>query len=44
MTERLSAGQMFPQTTITLPDERRMTLPDDLGDSYKVILFFRGSW
>lgn len=44
MVERLAAGQPFPTTTITLSDGSRMTLPDDMGDGYKMIIFFRGSW
>jgi hypothetical protein len=44
MVERLSAGQTLPATTIALSDGSSMTLPDDMGDGYKVILFFRGSW
>ena len=44
MVERLAAGQPFPATAITLSDGSGMTLPDGLGDGYKMILFFRGSW
>jgi hypothetical protein len=44
MVERLSAGQTLPATTIDLSDGSSMTLPDDMGDGYKVILLFRGSW
>ena len=44
MVERLAAGQPFPTTTINLSDDSRMTLPNDMGDGYKAILFYRGSW
>lgn len=44
MAERLSRGMAFPATAITLTDGSTMTLPDDMGDGYRVILFFRGSW
>ena len=44
MAEKLAAGDLFPATTITLSDGGTMTLPDDLGDGYKAILFYRGSW
>jgi hypothetical protein len=44
MSERLSAGQAFPSTAIQLGDGRQMTLPDDMEDGYKVVIFFRGHW
>ncbi|MDP6708379.1 MAG: hypothetical protein QF893_18705 [Alphaproteobacteria bacterium] len=44
MAERLAAGQGFPATAITLSDGSAMTLPDDMVDGYKMIIFFRGSW
>ena len=44
MVERLAIGQPFPTTTITLSDGSSMSLPDGMGDGYKMILFFRGSW
>lgn len=42
--QRLAAGDQFPATTITLSDGSQMTLPDDMGDGWKVIIFFRGNW
>ena len=41
---RLFLGQAMPSTTIALSDGRSMTLPDDMGDGWKVIVFYRGSW
>jgi hypothetical protein len=44
MTKRLSAGDAFPATAITLSDGSTMNLPGDMGDGWKVIIAFRGSW
>lgn len=44
MVERLAAGQTFPSTVLTMPDGGSMRLPDDMGDGWKMILFFRGIW
>ena len=44
MVERLAAGMSLPATRITLSDGRQMTLPDGMGDGYRMVLFFRGSW
>lgn len=37
-------GQTFPEMTIELSDGGKMTLPRDMGDGWKMIVFFRGSW
>ncbi len=44
MTERLAAGQTFPATVVSLSDGSAMRLPDDMGDGWKMIIFFRGIW
>ena len=44
MSQRLSGGSSLPATTINLAGGGQMTLPDDMGDGYKVIIFFRGYW
>lgn len=44
MSGRLAAGQTFPATKITLSDGSSMSLPDDMGDGWKVIIFYRGGW
>lgn len=44
MSESLALGQTFPATSITLSDGRAMNLPGDMGDGWKVIIFFRGIW
>lgn len=41
---RLTIGKTFPTTTVAMPDGGSMTLPDDMGDGWKVIIFYRGSW
>ena len=44
MSERLTAGQLFPATAITLAEGSTMALPDDMADGYKMFIIFRGSW
>ncbi len=44
MGERMAAGQTFPATTITLSDGSSMNLPGDMGEGWKVIIAYRGSW
>ena len=44
MSERLTAGQLFPATAIALAEGGTMTLPDDMADGYKMFIIFRGSW
>ncbi len=44
MAQRLGRGMAFPSTKIALSDGGTMTVPDDMGDGYKVILFYRGGW
>lgn len=44
MAERLAAGQTFPSTVVNMSDGSSMNLPDDMGDGWKMILFFRGIW
>lgn len=44
MGERMAAGQTFPATSITLSDGSSMNLPGDMGDGWKVIIFYRGGW
>ncbi|MEQ9638493.1 MAG: hypothetical protein RIM84_00585 [Alphaproteobacteria bacterium] len=42
MAERLSRGMAFPATTITLSGGGTMTLPNDMGEGYKLVLIYRG--
>ena len=44
MVERLAAGQPFPETTLSLSDGGSMSLPADMGDGWKVVIFYRGGW
>jgi uncharacterized protein YlzI (FlbEa/FlbD family) len=40
----MAAGQTFPATTITLSDGSNMSVPGDMADGWKVIIFYRGGW
>jgi len=44
MSPRLSTGRSFPEIAVERSDGTQLVLPNDLGDVYKVLLFFRGSW
>ncbi len=44
MAHKLDAGTIFPVTTLTTVSGETFTLPDDLANSYQVVLFFRGHW
>ena len=44
MSNRLGIGDVFPSTEITLSDDSKLNLALDLGDGFKVVLFYRGSW
>jgi peroxiredoxin/uncharacterized protein (DUF1330 family) len=41
---RLQNGDVFPELFVDLVGGRRIALPRDLGGSYAVVLFYRGSW
>ncbi|MEE8201315.1 MAG: hypothetical protein V3R29_09115 [Candidatus Acidoferrales bacterium] len=41
---RLENNQQFPKLTASKVDGREMTLPDELGDQWGVLLFYRGHW
>jgi peroxiredoxin len=40
----LHPGDRFPTFTVTLIDGGTLVLPDDLTDSFGVVLFYRGAW
>ena len=40
----LMPGDQFPKIELALPDGGSISLPDDLGDSWAYILFYRGGW
>lgn len=44
MIERLSAGQRFPGVNLAMSDGSHLSLPDDMGEGWKAIIFFRGIW
>ncbi|MDH3703512.1 MAG: hypothetical protein OEU46_19610 [Alphaproteobacteria bacterium] len=44
MNEKLDTGDAFPQLSLSLAGGGSMTVPDDLGGNYAVLLFYRGHW
>ncbi len=44
MAQKLAAGQPFPKTHVSVSDGSAISLPDGMGDGWKMVLFFRGSW
>ena len=44
MTEKLDTGHAFPAMALTTVAGDSVTLPDDIGTAYQVVLFYRGHW
>ena len=44
MTQKLDAGDRFPDMTLALAGGGAVSLPGDLSSDYNVILFYRGHW
>ncbi len=44
MADKLKIGDSFPTMTFNLVGGGASTVPDDLGDGYKIVLFYRGHW
>jgi len=44
MSEKLDTGDVFPQLSLSLVGGGAMTVPDDIGGNYAVLLFYRGHW
>ena len=44
MAQKLDAGTTFPTVKLTTVSGDTFTLPDDIANSYQVVLFFRGHW
>jgi len=44
MAEKLDAGATLPKITLRIAGGGSLTLPDELGSSYGVVLFYRGHW
>ena len=40
----LRVGDRFPEMAVQTVDGRSLTIPRDVEGSYKVILFYRGTW
>ena len=40
----LMPGDQFPKLELALPRRGSISLPDDFGDSWAYILFYRGGW
>ena len=43
-TAFLDTKDVFPRLEITLVSGERLMLPEDLGEGYRVVLFYRGHW
>ena len=44
MADKLDMGDKFPNLTLNLVGGGTLSVPDDLGSDYTVILFYRGHW
>ena len=44
MPEKLQGGDTLPRVSLNLVGGGSVTLPDDLGTPYGVVLFYRGHW
>ena len=44
MADKLKIGDSFPTMTFDLAGGGSATTPDDMGDGYKIVLFYRGHW
>lgn len=44
MAKKLDAGDAFPKLVLRLAGGKTLTVPDDLGANYTVLLFYRGHW
>ena len=44
MAEKLGIGAPFPTLTLNTVSGETISVPDDLGEGYKVVLFYRGDW
>ena len=44
MSNQLRPGDMFPHLSLNIPGADNIALPDDIGNDYAVVLFYRGHW
>ena len=42
--EKLENGDPFPTLEAPRVSGRSMTIPDDLGDQWSLVVFYRGHW
>ncbi|MFQ5666941.1 MAG: hypothetical protein ACE5I7_10985 [Candidatus Binatia bacterium] len=42
--EQLKLGDPFPAMSVSTVDGRRLSLPNDLGGRFPIILFYRAWW
>ena len=44
MVDKLKIGDSFPTLTFELAGGGCQTVPTDMGEGYKIVLFYRGHW
>ena len=44
MTDKLTIGDDFPTLTFKLAGGGHQTVPADMGEGYKIVLFYRDHW
>ena len=44
MADKLGIGAVFPRIVLDTVDGGKLTLPEQLGGRYGVVLFYRGHW
>lgn len=44
MGKKLDAGSTFPRIALRLAGGGTLSVPDELGAGYGVVLFYRGHW
>lgn len=44
MAEKLNLLDAFPSLSLNIAGGGTLTLPDDIGTPYAIVLFYRGHW
>lgn len=44
MSNRLNAGDTFPEVTLMLVGGKSIRFPSELDGRYRIVLFYRGHW
>lgn len=44
MSNRLNAGDVFPELSLTLIGGKQLRFPGELPGRYRIALFYRGHW